>query len=106
MKNIAEAVFGVGDLLVLQVTDDSPLLRRPPLDYYQKLAKVSSSSIISRKSSLLHKNRSFVRDVEGNPMTKSHSATMLVDTLENAASTDVSYPSYTSGLLNNCSTHL
>jgi hypothetical protein len=72
VKNVTEAVFGVGDLLVLQVSDDSPLLRRPPADFYQKIAKSASSSLIGRNStSFLSKSLSSARDLEGQSIKKS-----------------------------------
>lgn len=73
-RNIAEAVFTFGDLLVLQVSDDSPLLRRPPADFYQKLAKSASTSFIGRNStSFVMKSVGSARDIEGQSMKKSQS---------------------------------
>ena len=76
VKNISDAIFASGDLLVLQVSDDSPLLRRPPVDFYQKLAKLPSSSVIGRNSTSLI-SKSFARDVEGHPEKKSQPTSLL-----------------------------
>lgn len=78
VKNIADAVFGPGDLLVLQVSDGSPLLHRPPADFYQKLAKSAASGLISRNStSFLSKSLTSARDIEGQYAKKSQSTNIL-----------------------------
>lgn len=38
-NKLSQACFAVSDVLVLQASDDSPLLLRPPNDFYRKLAK-------------------------------------------------------------------
>lgn len=44
-EKLSKTRFQVGDILVLQVSDDSPLLVRPPKDFYKKAMKKSSSLV-------------------------------------------------------------
>mmetsp|Transcript_5533 Transcript_5533/g.13341 ORF Transcript_5533/g.13341 Transcript_5533/m.13341 type:complete len:1248 (+) Transcript_5533:310-4053(+) len=37
-------IFGVGDVLILQASDDSPLLKRPPEDFYKRPTEKSKSN--------------------------------------------------------------
>ena len=50
LEKLSQTKFTVGDVLVLQVNDDSPLLIPPPQDYYRDkgMPKVKSSNSISR----------------------------------------------------------
>ena len=53
LAKLSQTKFAVGDILVLQVNDDSPLLVPPPQDYYKKkgskgMKKGKSSSSIAR----------------------------------------------------------
>ena len=56
-KNTTQALslvkFTVGDILVLQASDESPLLVRPPEDFYKKDKRDSASSDHRRSSSLV-----------------------------------------------------
>ncbi len=45
-EKLSKTKFQVGDILVLQVSDDSPLLVRPPRDFYRKQAVKKSSSLV------------------------------------------------------------
>jgi hypothetical protein len=48
-NKLAQARFAVGDTVVLQVSDDSPLLIPPPKDFYRKFTKEGKrSSSLSR----------------------------------------------------------
>ena len=38
-KKLSQVSFSVGDVLVLQVNNDSPLLQHPPKDFYRKLGE-------------------------------------------------------------------
>jgi len=51
-NKLSQARFAVGDVLVLQASDDSPLLVRPPKDFYRKAAakgKLSLSRYVKRR---------------------------------------------------------
>jgi hypothetical protein len=56
-KNISQSLsavkFSVGDVLVLQASDESPLLVRPPDDFYKKDSTASGRS--SRSSSFVNR---------------------------------------------------
>ncbi len=45
-EKLSQTKFQVGDILVLQVSDDSPLLVRPPRDFYRKQGAKKSSSLV------------------------------------------------------------
>ena len=53
-RNVAlsNVVFGHGDVLVLQASDDSPLLKSPPADYYAKNKESPKAKTASRSSSV------------------------------------------------------
>ncbi len=55
-KNVAisSVVFGSGDVLVLQVAEDSPLLRVPPPDFYKRLTESQEVGRISRTNSFVN----------------------------------------------------
>jgi uncharacterized protein with PhoU and TrkA domain len=47
---LSSARFGDGDVLVIQASDDSPLLKRPPADFYQRVTE-SSKDLWSQSKS-------------------------------------------------------
>lgn len=55
-KNVpfSSVVFGSGDVLVLQVAEDSPLLKAPPPDFYKRLTESSEGGRISRTNSFVN----------------------------------------------------
>lgn len=55
-KNIAisSVVFGPGDVLVLQVAEDSPLLKVPPPEFYKRLTETQEGGRISRTNSFVN----------------------------------------------------
>ena len=50
--------FTAGDVLILQASDDSPLIRRPPSDYYQKLLGTHSGTSTAAGEGKLEKRTS------------------------------------------------
>jgi len=55
-KNVAisTVVFGPGDILVLQVAEDSPLLKVPPTDFYKRLSESQEGGRVSRTNSFVN----------------------------------------------------
>eukprot|EP00978_Attheya_sp_CCMP212_P041383 scaffold236706_cov48-Attheya_sp.AAC.1 len=51
--SLSKTVFDVGDVLILQASDDSPLLIRPPPDFYKKHSSDSKQKSPSRNSSAI-----------------------------------------------------
>jgi hypothetical protein len=51
--SLSKTLFDVGDVLVLQASDDSPLLIRPPPDFYKKHSSDSKQKSPSRNSSAI-----------------------------------------------------
>jgi hypothetical protein len=53
-QSLSSMKFTVGDVLILQASDESPLLVRPPEDFYKKDKRDSSASDHRRSSSLVN----------------------------------------------------
>ena len=74
-KNVALSgvVFGHGDVLILQASDDSPLLKAPPEDFYRRVNESHNKAAgnMSRSSSIA----SFIK----NTIIKSISNPSLID---------------------------
>ena len=64
-ENLAEVALEVGDVLVVQVEDDSPLLVTPPDGYYENLVSQNKSS---QKSSIFGFGRNKKEDEDEQPM--------------------------------------
>lgn len=80
-RNIAlhSVRFGAGDVLVMQASDDSPLLKIPPADFYKRLSESAKDlKSMSRASSVA----SFV-----NKLTRNTSAVSLEKNQSNVEST-------------------
>lgn len=49
---VSTVVFGSGDVLVLQVSEDSPLLKIPPADFYKRQTESKDAGTMSRTGSV------------------------------------------------------
>ena len=82
-SSLSSVRFSAGDVLVLQASDDSPLLVAPPVDFYKNLADSKDDKTQSRSSSV-----SSFRNVFGRLSRKSSSNLEEADTLTPAVVTD------------------
>jgi K+/H+ antiporter YhaU regulatory subunit KhtT len=64
-KNVAISsfVFGPGDVLVLQVEEDSPLLKVPPPSFYKRISEHKDAATLSRASSVASFVNKFAKSV-------------------------------------------
>lgn len=49
---VSSVVFGPGDVLVLQVSEDSPLLKVPPPEFYRRITENKDAPTVSRSGSV------------------------------------------------------
>jgi len=75
-KNLSNVQFSVGDVLILQASDDSPLLKRPPQGFYKKQAEQKTKLEGSRIPSV----SSFVNLMKRRPSFSSQASLSSVDT--------------------------
>jgi hypothetical protein len=77
-NKLSQARFEIGDLLILQVSDDSPLLIPPPKDLYRQMAKgkkrFSSLSRFKKRISSFGSLSDAVLVDDNRPTTTSHTA--------------------------------
>lgn len=100
-NKLSQARFQVGDVLVLQVSDDSPLLVRPPDDFYRggnkKCSKKRSSSL-----SRLRKRFSGKDNASNNKIVEaSDEENQSIHSEDDSSVGDGSYQSGVSSLLHN-----
>lgn len=70
-KNVplSGVVFGSGDVLILQASEDSPLLKAPPEDFYNRMSDMNNKDgvTLSRSSSLVSFIKSAIKKSISNP---------------------------------------
>lgn len=76
--NLSSLIFGTGDVLVLQASDDSPLLKAPPTNFYTDLAnhhnhnnKDSNMNNTNKDATTMSKSNSVVSFVKAMARTRS-----------------------------------
>ena len=72
--SLSSVRFGAGDILVMQASDDSPLLKIPPTDFYKRLSETPKDlKSTSRASSVASFVNKLTRNTSGASLDKNQS---------------------------------